>query len=97
VTGRRDVLKALVAGAAAFMPSASLFAQSRARRGRIDVHHHMLPPFQENMAARKYTLQTSLSAMDAFGCGRVAANTTLAACAGGLASHALRRGVERTA
>jgi predicted TIM-barrel fold metal-dependent hydrolase len=67
MTGRRDVLKALVAGAAAFMPSASLFAQSRARRGRIDVHHHMLPPFQENMAARKYTLQSSLSAMDAFG------------------------------
>src|SRR5258708_8792966 len=47
--GRRDILKALgVGGAAAALPRSELFGQfvnkSTAKGGRIDVHHHHVPP-----------------------------------------------------
>ena len=43
---RRDLLWTLTAGAAAAaLPIAAVKAQTK--RGRIDVHHHMLPPFQD--------------------------------------------------
>src|SRR5262245_34474819 len=63
---RRDVLKAMAAGLGC---AADLSAQAKKGngRGRIDVHHHMLPPFQPNMTARNYTPQVSLDAMDKFG------------------------------
>lgn len=66
---RRDLLRTMAAaGGAALMPVGGLMGQAgNGRRGRIDVHHHMLPPFQPNMAARKYTPQLSLDAMDKFG------------------------------
>ena len=71
---RRDLLKTLAAtGAAAALPVAGLFAQGK-RTGRIDVHHHFLPPFypQEMAAelkatgfnARPWTPQLSIEAMD---------------------------------
>src|SRR5258708_38758868 len=46
---RRDILKALgAAGAAAALPTSELFGQfvnkSTAKGGRIDVHHHHVPP-----------------------------------------------------
>src|SRR5216684_1176060 len=66
---RRELLKTL-AGAAAILPASGLIAQSKKGAGRprrIDVHHHMLPPFQPNMTARKYTPQVSLDAMDKYG------------------------------
>jgi predicted TIM-barrel fold metal-dependent hydrolase len=50
-TSRRRFLKALaVAGASAVLPASGLLAQatsggSRVVPGRIDVHHHMIPPF----------------------------------------------------
>src|SRR5437867_6096573 len=78
---RRELLKGLTAGAAAILPAGALLAQSSkgaAKRGRIDVHHHMLPPFQENMAARKYTPQVSLDAMDKFGTEQAILSLTIA-------------------
>jgi predicted TIM-barrel fold metal-dependent hydrolase len=72
---RRDVLRTF----AGIIP-ARLVAQGNKRsgRGRIDVHHHMLPPFQPNMAARKYTPQTSLDAMDKFGTESAILSLTIA-------------------
>jgi hypothetical protein len=41
---RRDLLRTVAAGAAALaLPIGAMKAQ--AKRGRIDVHHHMLPAF----------------------------------------------------
>jgi predicted TIM-barrel fold metal-dependent hydrolase len=72
---RRDFLKA--AAAAALVPAAGVVAQNRAPRGRIDVHHHLLPPAyvkemeqemkETNFTPRPWTPQTSLEAMDKHG------------------------------
>jgi len=74
---RRDLLKTLAAGTAAVLPAAGLLGQAPGaarRNGRIDVHHHMLPPFYPaEMAAelkatgfnaRPWTPQVSIEAMD---------------------------------
>ena len=73
---RRDLLKTLAAAS-----SAALAAQSRNGRsgpGRIDVHHHMLPPFQPSVANRKYTPQVSLDEMDKFGTASAVLSLTIA-------------------
>jgi predicted TIM-barrel fold metal-dependent hydrolase len=67
---RRDVLRTLTAGAAAgaaavTLPLGALKAQSK--RGRIDVHHHMMPPFIDLWSARKWSPQVSIEAMDQYG------------------------------
>jgi 6-methylsalicylate decarboxylase len=82
--GRRDLLKAIavVSGAAILRPVGDLMAQAtkgRTGRGRIDVHHHMLPPFQPNVTSRQYTLQVSLDEMDKFGTESAIISLTLAA------------------
>ena len=82
---RRDLLKRLaVVGAGLACPSAALLAAqdaasgaTRVTRGRIDVHHHMTPPFylkemEKELVAtgfvnRPWTPQTSLEAMDKSG------------------------------
>jgi len=71
----------MAAGSAALMPFAELTAQSKKRRGRgrIDVHHHMLPPFQPNMGSRNYTPQVSLDEMDRFGTESAILSLTIAA------------------
>jgi predicted TIM-barrel fold metal-dependent hydrolase len=69
---RRDLLR----GLAATLPM-TLLAQPR-KRGRIDVHHHMLPPFQPNMAERQYAPQASLDAMDKFGTEQAILSLTIA-------------------
>ena len=79
---RRELLRGLAAGAAAMLPAGALLAQagkSAGKRGRIDVHHHMLPPFQANMTDRKYTPQVSLDAMDKFGTEQAILSLTVAA------------------
>ena len=62
---RRDLLRTVAACAAAALPTGAVKAQTK--RGRIDVHHHMLPPFMDIWAARKWSPQVSLEAMDKFG------------------------------
>jgi hypothetical protein len=67
---RRDLLRAIAAasGAAMMSPLSELLAQApKGRNRRIDVHHHMLPPFQPNMTSWHYTPQVSLDEMDKFG------------------------------
>jgi 6-methylsalicylate decarboxylase len=78
---RRELLKTL-AGAAAILPASGLIAQTKKGAGRprrIDVHHHMLPAFQPNMTARKYTPQVSLDEMDKFGTESAVLSLTVAA------------------
>jgi 6-methylsalicylate decarboxylase len=78
---RRSLLKSLAAAGAALVPAGELIAQAKKGNGhgRIDVHHHMLPPFQPNMAARKYTPQVSLDEMDKFGTESAVLSLTVAA------------------
>jgi 6-methylsalicylate decarboxylase len=80
---RRKFLKTLaVAGAGAVLPSAKLLPQAispsvRALPGRIDVHHHMFPPFYiqameselraNGFTLRSWTPQTSIDMMDKHG------------------------------
>src|SRR5260370_530367 len=80
---RREFLKTLaVAGASAALPCSELLGQttsgvSRIVPGRIDVHHHMFPPFyvkamEDEMRAsgfspRPWTSATSLNMMDKAG------------------------------
>ena len=60
---RRDFMKATAAlGASAILP-ASILAQGRPATGRIDVHHHMMPPFAPGNN-RPWTPELSLEAMD---------------------------------
>jgi predicted TIM-barrel fold metal-dependent hydrolase len=82
-TSRRGFLKAIaMAGASAVLPASGLLAQatsggSRVTAGRIDVHHHMFPPFYVKamadasggggFTARPWTPQTSLDMMDKAG------------------------------
>ena len=40
---------------------------AQAKRGRIDVHHHMMPAFIDLWSARKWSPQVSIEAMDKFG------------------------------
>src|SRR5262245_53778805 len=66
---RREFLIALAgAGVAAGIPGRRLAGQTgtRATRGRIDVHHHMFPPFyvKEMGANSNWTPSVSLEAMD---------------------------------
>jgi len=63
------------------MPSGAFAGQAKkgsGRRGRIDVHHHMLPPFQPSVANRNYTPQVSLDAMDKFGVESAILSLTIA-------------------
>jgi predicted TIM-barrel fold metal-dependent hydrolase len=80
---RRDLLTALAATGAVVLPSVQLTAQEKKKKvangRRIDAHHHMLPPFQPNMTARKYTPQTSLDEMDRFGTESAVFSLTVAA------------------
>jgi 6-methylsalicylate decarboxylase len=63
---RRDLLRTIGLGAAAAtIPLTQIKAQSK--RGRIDVHHHMLPPFIDLWSARKWSPQQSIEIMDKFG------------------------------
>src|SRR5215471_9796729 len=66
---RREFLIALAgAGAATGIPGIMFAGQAgtRATRGRIDVHHHMFPPFyvKEMQANFNWTPSVSLDAMD---------------------------------
>lgn len=83
---RRHVLKTLAAaGAAAFVPELILDARARqaaaprSGRGRIDVHHHFLPPFQPNQALRNWTPQASLDIMGKYGTESAILSLTVAA------------------
>ena len=70
---RRDVLK-MLAGAA-MLPAAGSLAQGN--KGRIDVHHHLYPPFymkamekemrDSGFTPRPWTPEVSLEAMDGHG------------------------------
>lgn len=63
---RRDLFRAIGAGvASATLPVGAIKAQSK--RGRIDVHHHMLPAFSDLWAARHWSPQMSIETMDKFG------------------------------
>jgi len=78
---RRDLIKATLAAGGAMLPFSGLLAQPKKGsngRGRIDVHHHMLPPFQPSVAARKYTPQVSLDEMDKFGTESAILSLTIA-------------------
>jgi predicted TIM-barrel fold metal-dependent hydrolase len=84
-TSRRAFLKTLaVAGANAALPTSCLLGQttsggSRVLPGRIDVHHHLFPPFyvkameqrfrETGFAPRPWTPSTSLDMMDKAGVG----------------------------
>jgi len=66
VLSRRRLLQTIAAGAAAAaLPIGAVKAQ--AKRGRIDVHHHMMPPFIDLWSARKWSPQQSIETMDKFG------------------------------
>src|SRR5579864_39736 len=68
---RRDLLKGL-ASAAALLPVGGLLAQATKKaastnRRRVDVHHHMLPPFIDLWKGRNWSAEVSLETMDKFG------------------------------
>jgi len=63
---RRDWIQALTAGAAALALPAGI-VNAQVKRGRIDVHHHMMPPFVDLWTPRKWSPQVSLETMDKFG------------------------------
>jgi 6-methylsalicylate decarboxylase len=76
---RREALKTMVAaGAAAALPRQ---ANAPARRGRIDVHHHLMPPFQDG-GNRNWTPQVSLDAMGKFNVETAILSATMAPCCG---------------
>jgi 6-methylsalicylate decarboxylase len=78
---RRELLESLAAlGAGALLPAGCLIGQTNpAKRGRVDVHHHMLPPFQPNFASRHWSPDVSLAAMDKFGTETAILSLTVAA------------------
>jgi predicted TIM-barrel fold metal-dependent hydrolase len=51
------------------------------KRGRIDVHHHMMPPFQEG-GNRNWTPQVSLDVMGKFDVESAILSATMAPCCG---------------
>jgi len=69
---RRDFVKS-AAAAAAYLSVGDAWASGSENRkhGRIDVHHHMIPPFQPNPvimpAAKNWTPESSLAVMDKYG------------------------------
>ncbi len=70
---RRDFLKSAVASGACLslgIPSATA-SGTAPKHGRIDIHHHMLPPFQPNPPiqpdAKDWTTERSLDVMDKYG------------------------------
>lgn len=62
---RRHALRTLAACAAASLPSLS--PAESAKHGRIDVHHHMVPPLLDVWTARHWSPEVSLEAMDKYG------------------------------
>ena len=79
---RREILKSLALAAGAIMPAGELLAQitspvAHAMPGRIDVHHHMFPPFYvkamedelraSGFADRHWTPAVSIDIMDNHG------------------------------
>ena len=66
MNNRREFLTTAAAmGATAILPGAALIAQNaRARGGRIDVHHHMIPRFQPGNNLRDWNPQMSLESCD---------------------------------
>lgn len=71
-TGRRKFLKTIAAAGTYCCLGAPSFAEASPRKhGRIDVHHHMLPPFQPNPPiqpdAKTWTAERSLAVMDKYG------------------------------
>jgi 6-methylsalicylate decarboxylase len=72
-SARRDFLKtATCTGAFLALSKTGLLASdNEGKRGRIDVHHHMLPPFQPNPIfmpnAKNWNPERSLEVMDKYG------------------------------
>ena len=67
-SGRRDFLRAFAAaGVCAASGAVGSMRGQTAKRGRIDVHHHMLPAFQPNIQNSQWTPETSLAVMDKYG------------------------------
>jgi predicted TIM-barrel fold metal-dependent hydrolase len=75
---RREFLKSLaMAGAGALVSAAGLRAQATISKGRIDVHHHLFPPFYikamekeidtQGFVARNWSPQASIDLMDRAG------------------------------
>ena len=62
---RRHALRTLAACVAASLPSLS--PAESAKHGRIDVHHHMVPPLLDVWTARHWSPEVSLEAMDKYG------------------------------
>ena len=60
---RRSLFKMIAAGAIS-----GTAAMAAAERGRVDVHHHMLPSFMPNLPNSDWTPQQSLDAMGQYGC-----------------------------
>lgn len=84
VSSRRDVLKTIGLAGAAALPIGGLLAQATkqaAKRGRIDVHHHMMPPFQAG-GNRNWTPEVSLEIMDKYGVDTAILSATMAPCCG---------------
>jgi hypothetical protein len=61
---RRQVLRTLAGAAVASLPS---YGARSDKHGRIDVHHHMVPPLLDVWAARHWSPEVSLDAMDKYG------------------------------
>ena len=59
----RDASLAGLAVGGALRPASGLLAQTLSHPGRIDVHHHYMPPFQERMPW-PWSAEISLEAMD---------------------------------
>src|SRR3954469_23223447 len=65
MTNRREFVKTLAAGAILAQRGGTPAAGTR--KGRIDVHHHMIPRFQPGNNLRDWTPQMSLDTMGKFG------------------------------
>jgi 6-methylsalicylate decarboxylase len=70
-SSRRSFLRTAACAGAYFSFSGITAKAEAPRRGRIDVHHHMIPPFQPNPviqpAAKSWTPEGSLEVMDKYG------------------------------
>jgi len=69
---RRELVRRF-ASAVTLLPACALLAQTKKKAGnpanhrRVDVHHHMLPPFIELWKGRNWSPEVSLETMDKFG------------------------------